>query len=119
MGHLLKSVALIGIIHWFNLSCFAQEKTSPNISLRAGAGNSISMKHFSQEETSFNIPSSSFINVGLSTNLIERNNKSLFVGLEAQALDYYPSLSEKADLTYASLLIGRTRRFDIAQGLYL
>lgn len=119
MRLLLKFIALICVTPWCTPYSFAQEKAAPNLSLRVGAGNSISMKHFSQEETSLNIPSSSFIKVGLFTDLVQRNNRSLFLGLEMQALNYYPALSEKTNLAFASLLVGRTRRFDIAQELYL
>ncbi len=31
-------------------------------------------------------------------------------------LRHYPTLSEKTDLSFASLLIGKTRKFDIALG---
>lgn len=119
MRLLLKFVTLICVINWFTLACLAQDKAPHNISLRAGAGNSISMKHFSQEETSLNTPNSSFIDVGLSTNIMQRNNRSLFLGLEMQALNYYPTLREKTNLAFASLFVGRTRRFDVTPGLYL
>lgn len=98
---------------------FAQNKTASNISLRVAVGNNISMKHFSQEETSLNMPSSSFMNVGLSTNLAEKNNVSWFAGVDVQGLNYYPTLSEKTNLSFVSLLAGRTIRRDVAQGLYL
>jgi hypothetical protein len=119
MRLLLRTLTTICFITCLTLCSFAQDKVPHNISLRVGAGNSISMKHFSQEETSLNIPNSSFINIGLSTNLIQRSNRSLFLGIEMQALNYYPTLSEKTDLSFASLLIGKTRKFDLAQGLYL
>ena len=119
MRLLLKPIVLFCLVQCFTLSGSAQDKTPPNLSLRVGAGNNISMKHFSQDETVFNFPGSSFVNLQLSTNLIQRNNKSLFIGLEMQALNYYPTVTEKADLTYVSLLAGRTMRVDVNQALYL
>jgi len=119
MRVLLRTAAAICFFNCLAVFSLAQDAPSPNIALRVGAGNSISMKHFSQEETALNIPSSSFISIGLSTNILMRNNKSLFVGLEAQALNYYPTINEKTDLSYLSLLLGTTSRFDVAQRVCL
>lgn len=117
MRLLLHSMAFICVTNWFALSGFGQDKAPHNVSFRFGAGSSISIKHFSKEETVLNIPGSSFVEVQLSTNLIQRNNTSLFLGLEMQTLNYYPTYNEKADLTYVSLLVGRTSRIDVTQGL--
>ena len=117
MRYPLHYIPFICIISFFSFPGFGQNKVFQNISLRLGAGNSISIKQFSQEQTSLNIPSSSFVNAQLSTNLIQRNNASLFLGLERQVLNYYPTFNEKANLTFISLLVGRTRRIDVTQGL--
>ena len=119
MRYFLHTVLLVCSINWSAFSGFGQDKAPHNLSLRAGAGNSISLKHFSQERTSLNLPGSSFVNLQLSTNLIQKNNKSLFVGLEMQDLNYYPTLTEKAGLIYVSVLVGKTVRVDVNQGLYL
>lgn len=119
MRPFLKPTVLFCLVHCCTLSGSGQDKAPHNLLVRVGAGNSISLKHFSQEETSFNIPGSSFVNLQLATNLIEKNNKSLFIGLEMQALNYYPTTTEKASLTYVSVLVGRTMRVDVNQGLYL
>jgi len=66
-----------------------------------------------------NIPGSPFINIGISTNVGPNINRSLFLGLEVQALSYYPTLNEKSNLAFVSLLAGRTARRDLAQGLYM
>jgi hypothetical protein len=110
-------IPFICMISCFAFPCLGQDQTFQNISFRVGAGNSISIKQFSHEETSFNIPASSFVEVQASTNLFEKNNTSLFLGLEMQVLNYYPAFNEKANLTYISLLAGRTSRIEVTQGL--
>lgn len=119
MRSLLNFIPLICVINWFALPGFGQDKAPHNLSFRVGAGSSISIKHFSKEETSLNIPNSSFVNVQIATNLIQRNNTSLFLGLEMQTLNYYPTFNEKATLHFASLLVGRTSRVDVTQELQL
>ena len=64
-----------------------------------------------------NIPNSSFVNLQIATNLIHRNNTSMFLGLETQTLNYYPTFNEKATLNFASLLVGRTSRVDVNKEL--
>lgn len=118
MRPLLKVAALTSLIIWLAMSCFSQDKVPHNLSLRIGAGNNVSMQNFFSNETSLNIPGSAFVNVGLATNLLERNNRSLFAGLEMQALNYYPSINEKANLGFVSLLLGKSKRFDISQQFY-
>lgn len=119
MRFLLNSTILICVINWFALPGFAQNKAPQNLSLRVGAGNSISMKHFSKEDTSLNLPGSSFVNLQLSANLAMKDNKSIFLGLEMQKLNYYPTFNEKANLTYVSLLAGITTRADVTRAFYV
>lgn len=119
MISLLKSLTLIYFINCFSISSFSQDKIPANISLRIGAGNNISTQHFFTNETLLNIPSTSFVNVGLSTNLLHRNSKSLFIGLEMQGINYYPTINEKTNLGFVSLLIGKTKRFDLSGQIHL
>lgn len=119
MRLLLHSITLICGINWFALPGFGQGKAPHNLSFRVGAGSSISIKHFSKEETSLNIPNSAFVNVQIATNLIQKNNTSLFLGLEMQTLNYYPTFNEKATLHFASLLFGRTSKVDVTPALQL
>lgn len=107
------------VAHWFVFSGFGQPTPPHNLSVRVGAGNSISLKHFSKEDTSLNFPGSSFVNLQLSTNLRLKDNKSLLLGLEMQKLNYYSTVIEKANLTYVSLLAGITTRVDVTDEFYL
>ena len=113
----IQYIACISVVLCFAFSGFGQDRVFQNMSLRLGAGNSISIKQFSDERTSFNFPSSSFVNVQLSANLLQRNHASLFLGLEMQDLNFYPAFNEKVNLTYISLLAGRTSSVEVTQRL--
>lgn len=119
MRLLLRALTLISCFNCFSISVFSQDRVSPNISLRIGAGNNISTQHFFTNESSLNIPASSFVNVGISTNLLHRNSRSLFIGLEMQGVDYYPLINEKANLGYVTLLVGKTKKFYLSDQIYL
>jgi len=119
MRLLLASITLICFFSCSSISGFSQDRVPPNLSLRISAGNNISTQHFFTNETFLNIPGTSFITVGLSTNLLPKGSKSLFIGIEMQAINYYPTLNEKSNLGFVSLLVGKTNRFDLSQQLYL
>ncbi|MEJ7682272.1 MAG: hypothetical protein WKG06_31365 [Segetibacter sp.] len=119
MRVLLTAMTLICFFNCFSISSFSQDRVPPNLSLKIGAGNNISAQHFFTTETSLNIPSTSFVNVGLTTNLLQRNSNSLFIGVEMQAVNYYPTINEKTNLGFVSLLVGKTKRFDLSGQIYL
>lgn len=101
------------------LTGFGQGKGFENLSLKLGAGNSVSVKQFSDDRTTFNFPSSSFVNVQLSGNMLQTRKASLLLGLEMQDLSYYPTVREKVNLTSISLLAGRTSSVHVTQKLHV
>jgi len=119
MKAILQSLTLACFFSCVVTVSFSQDRTTPNFSFRAGAGSNIATQHFFTNDVAFNVPTTSFVHFGLSTNVIERNNKSLFLGLDLHGINYYPAPTVKSNLAFFSLLVGKTRKYDVNQWIYL
>ena len=119
MRAILQSLALTCFFSCIVHITFSQDRALSNFSFRVGAGSNIASQHFFTNDVAFNVPTTSFVHIGISTNFLERNNKSVFLGLEMEALNYYPAPTVKSNLGYLSLLAGKTRKYNINQWVYL
>lgn len=118
MIHSLSKIACHLIIS-SSLICSAQENKKNSFFLKAGAGNSIATRSFFAEGPNQNAPASAFLNMVVSADINQKENKSYFVGLELQALNFYPFYDQKNSLSSASIMIGKSRKIDLSNSFYL
>jgi hypothetical protein len=116
------SFSRISCLAYFVLSlslvCSAQENKKNSFSLKLGGGNSIATRSFFTDGPNQNIPHSAFLHIIVSADIRQEENKSYFLGLEIQALDFYPSYDQKNALSSASIMVGKSRKIDLSNSFY-